>query len=248
MSPDRERAFAGPRRARYTEEVSSRGAFVKLSIVVALIVGGSFLAGCGDSSGPSNKASTTVSDASGDTFGSLSVQWDITAFTVTRDTNNISVALDFTANPHSSAGGASNATIGVVEFDTDQDSTTGDSSLTNFYQPAAATGMGVDFAFVIDTTVLVINSNTNSAVGKVHPVFSGRRLSFTVPRSLLGGEDGFLNAAAIIGTPAEPTDVVPNTGHLSLNGPIPAAPYMPAAGTRRSRVQRGVPLPGKWAR
>jgi hypothetical protein len=215
---------------------------VKQSIVASLIVAASFLAACSDSTGTgTNRVSTSVSDANGDTFGTGVVKWDITSFTVTRDTNGVGVALDFTGNPHSSATGT-NETIGFVEFDTDQDSTTGVGSITSVFDTLAGTGIGVEFEFVIDTAVDVIDAVNNVQVGTVHATFSGHRLSFSVPRAMLGGDDGFLNAVTIIGTPAEPTDVAPNTGTLRLNPPIPAAPYMPAAGTSRARL----PAPRVW--
>jgi hypothetical protein len=82
------------------------------------------------------------------------------------------------------------------------------------------------------------------AVGTITPTYSGKRLSFRVPRSMLGGDDGFLNASATIGTGYEPNDIVPNTGHLKVGGTGPVAPYRPAvvrAATPRGWSRRSRP-------
>jgi hypothetical protein len=50
-------------------------------------------------------------------------------------------------------------------------------------------------------------------------VFAGRRITVRVPKLFLGDDDGFLNASAIVGTARRPTDIVPETGHLTLGDP-----------------------------
>src|SRR2546422_7657647 len=73
--------------------------------LVAALAGA--LAGCGDSSGPGGNQSFRATDPSGDTFGSQTVQPDLTAYTIVRDTGGIDVLLDFTANVQSPVmGGA----------------------------------------------------------------------------------------------------------------------------------------------
>ena len=46
-----------------------------------------------------------------------------------------------------------------------------------------------------------------------------------VPRSMLGDDDGYVNAAAIVGIVGAPSDIVPAEGHLTLlassHDPIP---------------------------
>jgi hypothetical protein len=204
-----------------------------------------FLAGCGDSSGPSSKVTASVSDATGDTFGS-GLQWDATGLTVTRDTGGVDVALDFTATTLSAAGGTVYPTTAIVEFDTDQDSTTGDPALVDFFRPnIGSTGMGVEFAITVDSLVNVVDVVHSASAGTVPPVFSGKRVSFRIPRAMLGGDDGFLNAAATVGNDTFPTDIVPNNGHLKVGGIGPVAPYMPTASMRRPNVQPVIPLPWK---
>jgi hypothetical protein len=204
---------------------------MKARTVAAVLAVGAFLVACGkDSSGPSGKTNASVNDPTGDTFGVGSPQWDITAFGVSRDSGGIDVSIDFTANPVSGSGGAANSTVGYVEFDTDQDSTTGTSAVTDGF--GGTTGMGVDYwvdLFNYTGSAITVYDALNNPMGTITPSFSGKRLSFRIPRSLFGGDDAFLNAAAIIGTIAEPTDIVPNTGHLKVGGTGPVAPYRPSA-------------------
>jgi hypothetical protein len=50
-------------------------------------------------------------------------------------------------------------------------------------------------------------------------VFASHSLTIRVPRAMLQNDDGFLNAAAIVGSIHHPTDFVPQTGHLTLGAP-----------------------------
>jgi hypothetical protein len=212
--------------------LSPPAGFMKGRTVAAVLAIGAMLAACGkDSSGPSGKTTASAADPTGDTFGTGSPQWDITAFGLSRDSGGIDVSIDLTANVVSGSGGAANATVGYVEFDTDQDSTTGTGSVVDAFRPTAgSTGMGVDYyvdLFNFSGSSVSVYDASNNPVGSITPTFSGKRISFRVPRSMLGGDDAFLNAAAIVGTFAEPTDIVPNNGHLKVGGTGPVAPYRP---------------------
>ncbi len=225
-------------------------------MLAALLLGatalGASVACRSDPSGPGpgggGTITATVSDPSGDTFGVDSVQWDVTALTVTRDTGGITVAVDLSADALSPMSGDSNSVFVYVDFDTDQDSTTGISSIVDDSRPGpGSTGMGVDFFvdladFNADSTVNVVNAAL-STTGSVRPTVSGKRLSVRIPRSLLGGDDALLNAAAIVGTFFEPTDIVPENGHLKVGGVGPVAPYQPTA-TLQSPQGRTW---GRWA-
>ena len=212
-----------------------------------LLVVGSLLGCSGDSSGPgAGGASGQVTDPSGDTFGAGTVQWDLTAMTITRDTGGITVLLDFSVNAISPVTGDTNAMIGFVDLDVDQDSTTGFTSTVDLFRPnPGSTGMGADYeiellGYAADSTVTVSDS-MGDPVGQVKPAFNAKRVTIRVPKALLGGDDGFLNASAIVGTDAEPTDIIPESGHLKLGGTGPVAPNRPGVsalrvGPRRSRV------------
>src|SRR2546422_7239844 len=112
--------------------------------LVAALAGA--LAGCGDSSGPGGNQSFRATDPSGDTFGSGTVQPDLTAFTIVHDTGGIDVMLDFTANVQSPVTGGTNVVVGFIDLDTDQDSTTGTTSAVDVFRPdGGSTGMGVEY-------------------------------------------------------------------------------------------------------
>jgi hypothetical protein len=66
-----------------------------------------------------------------------------------------------------------------------------------------------------DSSIAVTDSLSH-VLGRVKPVIDGRHVTVTVPRALLGDPDGALSAAAIVGNVANPTDFVPNAGHLAL--------------------------------
>jgi hypothetical protein len=196
--------------------------------VLALVV----WTACGHSSTGPGSSSLTVkaTDPSGDTYGSLVVQWDLTGLTLTRDTGGIDFAIDLTSNARSPVTGDSDAVYGEIDFDTDQSITTGTTSFVDVFGPGTS-GMGVDyvldlFDYTPDSLVPVLrynpNDSTYSTVYSLRPTFSGKRISGRIPLSALGNDDGFLNAAVIVGTLREPTDIAPNAGHLKVGGAIAA--------------------------
>jgi hypothetical protein len=206
-------------------------------IWTALAVGAVLACGGKSSTGPGGGSNSAVAgDATGDTYGVNAVQWDITSLGVSRDANSITVTIDFTANVLAPFNLDTTAMIGFVDFDVDQDSTTGAFSVVDGNRPGAgSTGIGVDYEldlafFESDSSFDVLDSLGN-VTGTVRATYNAKRVTVVIPRSLLGNDDGFLNAAAIVGTYPEPTDIVPENGHLSLSA-SPVAPYSPvAAGT-----------------
>ncbi|HSB54880.1 MAG TPA: hypothetical protein VLD58_11010, partial [Gemmatimonadales bacterium] len=169
---------------------------------------------------------------------------DLTAMTVTRDTAGITVVLEFSTALVSPTSGDSNAMIAFVDLDTDQDSATGSvTTVDEFRRDGGSTGMGSDYHVALtgydpDSSVAV-NNALAGVTGRIKPEFSGNKVTLRIPRAMLGNDDGFLNAAAIVGTLASPTDFVPESGHLQLDG---------AASSIRSSLRRSVfPAPGRPA-
>jgi hypothetical protein len=208
---------------------------------MGVLAAGWLLVACGgDSSGPGGTTTATANDPTGDFFGAGATQLDMTGMTITRDTGGIDVVLNFTATVFSPVSGNANAVFGQVDFDVDQDTSTGLDSFVDANRPpgGGSTAMGVDYAvdlffYNADSTVDIFDT-LGVIRGQVRPVFSGSRISIRIRRSLFGGDDAFVNAAAIIGTAAEPTDLVPNNGHLRVGGTGPVAPYRPTAALRRT--------------
>lgn len=183
------------------------------------------LAACGgDGTGLGDAPSASVTDARADTFATPipdHVQPDLVALRVTRTPDAVTITLTFAqaVQPNSEAV---NAVAGIVDLDTDQNPATGDEGGTDDYRPAGSgsTGLGVDY-----TVYLVFGPNASSVtrqadgqtVGTLQPSFSGTRVTLRVPLTLLGNDDGYVDVATVIGTPHGPTDIAPNSGHLSLS-------------------------------
>lgn len=164
-------------------------------------------------------------DPIGDTFHNTGgKQWDLIAFTVSRDTGGVTAKLDFTANVLSPMSGDTTAIIGFVEFDLDQNLATGGESVVDHFRlDGGSTTLGVDATvdmsqFAADSTVAVYDSQTR-VTGRIKPLFEGRSITIRVPRAMLQNDDGFLNAATIIGAIHRPTDFTPQVGHLTLDAP-----------------------------
>jgi len=172
--------------------------------------------------------SEKVADRTGDAVGSGPVLWDLTAMTVTRDTAGVTVRLEFSSDLISPTSGDPNAMIGFVDFDTDQDPSTGvGTAVDEFRRDGGSTGMDADYillltAYAADSSVPVFKASVGE-VGRVKPVFNGKQVSIRIPKALLGNDDGFLNAAAIVGVSGGASDIVPDNGHLELTETPPAA-------------------------
>ena len=209
-------------------------------LFMGVLAAGWLLVACGDdASGPGPTTTATANDPTGDFFGAGATQLDLTGMTITRDTGGITVVLNFTAAVFSPVSGNANAVFGQVDFDVDQDTGTGLSSFVDAFRPdTGSTRLGVDFALDLftynaDSTVDILDT-LGAIRGQVRPVFNGSQISIRIPRSRFGGDDAFVNAAAIIGTSGEPTDIVPNNGHLVVGGTAPVAPNRPASALRGS--------------
>jgi hypothetical protein len=189
-----------------------------------LIVAG-LLWSCGGDSGPIAPGANTTAqatDPSGDTFGTGAVEWDLTALTVTRDAGGITVDLDFSSDVVSPASGDADAMIGFISFDADQDAATGFTpTIDEFRGDNGSSGVGAEFELDLanyDQNGTVAVRSATGTTGRVKPAFAGKRVTVRIPKALLGNDDGFLNAAAIVGTLGEPNDIVPEHGHLQLGG------------------------------
>lgn len=228
--------------------------------VVAVLLGvgalGALEACKGDSTGPGGGGGGTltasVNDSLGDVFGSDTtiVQPDLTALSIIRDTGGATITMDFTANIQSPVTGGANVVEGVVDIDVDQNPATGVETDVDFFRvDGNSTGMGMEYyvdlgAFSVynaDSTVTVFAIDTLFnivATGTVRPTFSGKRLSFRLPRGLVGGDDMLMNVAVVMGNTTEPTDLAPNEGHLKVGGTGPVAPNRPGVSALRAGLQR----------
>ncbi len=159
---------------------------------------------------------------------------DVDALIAWREAEVLVVLMFFAQDVVPDDVGGPNTVIGLLELDTDQDASTGSSTLTDFYRPPAppgATGMGRDFyvsmsAVATPTEYQVIDDASSTVTGTIMPIFSGNLIEFAIPATLLGGDDLAVNMATIVGTQPEPTDIAPNDGNLSTS--LPPAPVTAA--------------------
>jgi len=170
---------------------------------------------------PTPPVTVTVSDSLGDTFGGTAGRWDLVDMTLVRDSDAVTVALYVFGGIVSPMSGDSSALIGFVDFDVDQDSTTGVTPVADEYrQGAGSSGMGSDYRLVlsnyrVDSTVAVVDS-LGRETGRVTPRFIANRVIVRIPRALLGNDDGQVDAVAIVGTRASASDIAPDSGRLRL--------------------------------
>src|SRR6478609_2042675 len=152
------------------ESLSMRRAMMcsRASVLMSLSLLVSALACGGSSEMPSMPTDTgdpstvTVADPIGDTFGlPAGLQWDIVALAVARETDGITVRLDFANEVAMPVAADPNALVGLVELDLDQNRATGKLGYVDqLRKDGGATEMGVDAAINIsqiapDSTLLV---------------------------------------------------------------------------------------------
>ena len=120
---------------------------------------------------------------------------------------------------------APNAVTGFIEFDIDDNASTGVPSLSNRYGASAAIGGEylLSFSGSTATTFTLLSQSSSSPVAAS---FSGSTVVVRVPMSLLGNDDGNFTIAGVIGTIDRPTDVFPNSGQATVRRGIGASSTM----------------------
>jgi hypothetical protein len=214
-------ALADIARARSVRAMSS--VRMRRSLISALALAS--LIACGGGDGPAapdgaDANTATVTDPVGDVFGNLGNLWDLTALTVTRDADGITVLLDLSTDVISPVSGGDSALIAFIDLDLDQNQATGFLPVADNHRPdGGSSGTGSDArvnltVFGADSTVEVVGPL--GLAGRVKPVFQGHRVTIRIPRAVLGNDDGFLNATALVGNSSTPTDIIPEQGHLTI--------------------------------
>lgn len=165
----------------------------------------------------------SVTDPIGDTFGlDQGMQWDLSALTLTRDTNGVVVRLDFLNEIALPISGDSLELAALVEFDLDQNPATGHRAVMDVLRPdGGSTGMGVDAGvdlITADSTVIVHDA-LGHETGRGKAEIGGHRITLHIPRSALGNDDGLLDAAVIVGNGHHATDLAPQQGPVTLGAP-----------------------------
>jgi subtilisin family serine protease len=175
---------------------------------------------------PSELLQTIIDDPAGDAVGSV----DITTVRAGSDgTALASMAIDFAAGtPMGEIGG-------FVFLDTDQDSSTGFPPEDFFGKPTQ--DIGVDFFAdmfgVSEGYVLIVDAESFEIVAEVPAAVEGQTVSFDVPLEAIGGDDGSIDVAMVLGDFFQPTDWAPDVGHGTIQ-PFVDLPWIaeePESGT-----------------
>jgi hypothetical protein len=200
-------------------------ALVLSLVIMAVPMAGTVqAAGWGPYTGPKEPAfprsqGTTTTDPTGDTYGIGAVQHDITSFSAYYTATELMVTVEFAGTISPSDSGLPNAIFGYIDFDTDQNPATGMMSNVDAWSPYT-TGLGVDYFVDLggyssatgDTPML---DDTWTEVGRAPVSFTSNSFTVTVPLSLIGGDDGIVDTATVLGTYYEPTDACPNGGYIT---------------------------------
>jgi hypothetical protein len=150
-----------------------------------------------------------VEDPLEDTFGEGRINHDVTLVSSEADDSTVCLRVEFAGPIEPADSEGDRSLIGFIEFDTDEDSDTGEFPLTDYFCPDES-GMGVEAWLDLRDV-----SDGAAAIGdEVVPVsFDGNAFTAAIPVSALGGDDSF-NLAMVLGTPEEPTDCAPNGGSI----------------------------------
>lgn len=165
----------------------------------------------------------SVTDPIGDTFErDAGKQWDLSALTVTRDTNGVVVRLDFVNEIVLPTSGDSLELAALVEFDLDQNPATGHRAVVDVLRAdGGSTGMGVDAGVDLVTadSTVIVHDALGHETGRGKAEIGGHRITLHIPRAAIGNDDGFVDAAVIVGNGHDATDVAPQQGRLRLGAP-----------------------------
>ncbi|MDH3680037.1 MAG: carboxypeptidase regulatory-like domain-containing protein [Acidimicrobiia bacterium] len=166
-----------------------------------------------------------IDDPVGDATGAVDID-DILAGT---DGVEASFRIDF--SPES----PTNELAGFLFLDTDQDPTTGLPAEGLSGLPSQDVGMEffVDLFSASFGEVFIVDAATFELIAVLPAAIDGQSLLFDLPLEALGGDDGAINVASVLGDFFGPTDWAPDAGHGELL-PFRDTPWMtpqPATGT-----------------
>lgn len=158
--------------------------------------------------------SFTVPDPTGDAFfgfGIGPVLHDITSVDVEGDATTLCLTVSFDGPVDPADAGTGLELVGAIDFDTDEDATTGFPALADSFCPAPP-GLGSDVRLDMFTVFggggLLIDLSTFSAT-LVPVTFDTTSFTAELPIFALGGDE-FFNFAMVLGTIPEPTDCAPD--------------------------------------
>jgi len=188
-----------------------------------------------------------TADPIGDTFGMSTPQIDATSLDVAVSGGELVISVTFAGTVTAPDSGGADAIDGFIDVDADQNGNTGDIPWTDFITGSDTTGMGNEFYVDLfsysgdDGAADLVDDLSEEVAGRVAVDFTSHSMTIAVPLALVDG-DGSVDVAAIVGTAAEATDVVPNSG--SVSGPDPTAALIHGNRFRVTVDWRGFEDPG----
>ncbi len=184
---------------------------------------------------------TVSADPAGDTFGlDADPDPDITSLEAVYGCGALNITITFSAPIIAPFNDPTNGVQGYVDLDTDQNPLTGlnPSNIELFaalIPPFVAPNLRPEFYVDLYSVSsfpgpgsATLFDETLAPVDTVAAVYSGNTITIQIPLSSLGGDDGVVNVAAILGTQFELTDVGPNVGNLTSSAS--SAPCVPTLG------------------
>lgn len=157
------------------------------------------------------RAAISIPDPAGDTFGSGPIQHDILSVTSTINPTNVVFDVSFAGPIAPASAFSAGSLVGFLDLDIDQSSATGASARLG--APATPTVIsGIEYYVDLFSesftpgTVDIINASTGLPTGSAAISYSPTSFSLTLPFSLIGNDDGFLNYGLVAGTFSEATD------------------------------------------
>lgn len=119
------------------------------------------------------------------------------------------------AAPVAAGSTAPNALAGVLEFDIDDNASTGIEPASNSVGASANVRVEYQLSFFNSTTTSVILAS-QAGSGPVAASFSGTTVVVRIPMGSLGNDDGNFTIVGVIGTIDRPTDIFPNSGQTTV--------------------------------
>ncbi len=155
--------------------------------------------------------SVSVPDPAGDTLGVLPIQHDILSVTSTVNPTNLVFDVSFAGAIAPPSAFSPSSVVGFLDLDIDQNSATGVNA--RFGAPPTPTVIaGVELYIDLFSEsftpgmVDVVNASTGLPTGSAAISYGATTFSLSLPFSLIGGDDGFLNYGLVVGTFNEATD------------------------------------------
>jgi hypothetical protein len=158
----------------------------------------------------------TLTDAANDTIPSASTGMPKAAdiLSIRGDFKRDSMILTVTfAGPVSPSRDSLPTSItGFIEFDLDDNASTGFSPFSNSFGGSAAIGVDHVLSFSSAGTTMLVGPAAGAAPTSVPVAFTGNVIVVRIPMFAFGNDDGNFTMVGVIGTLDRPTDLFPNTG------------------------------------